>query len=163
MRVIISAIALIFVIGIALPTPADARSPRKVEKWGCTIKAERVTVEAMFPDRPAVWYGRGSIGRCDKPQRFNVTIDILLDIPSGRNRVHSREKYTNRRIGRVGGSISTVGGGECTADGRSPTRYPTYVRMKVRRTGKPGVIRVAGHNTANPCKGVEDIPWISGR
>jgi len=162
MRVIVAAIALIFIIGVALPTPADARAPRKVEKWGCTFKALGVGSEGVF-GHPVPWGGLADIGQCDKKHRFVVRLAVVEVIPGAPNRVYSRRKTTRLHRPGPGGIRYVVDGGVCAADGSRPTTYPTYVRMRVTRQGKPGVVRVASRSRANPCKGVENIAWVSGR
>jgi len=156
MRVIISAIALIFLIGVALPTPADARPARKVEKWGCTMKAVGLSYDHIFG--PYVWYGVGRIRGCDKLRKYILRLAVVEDIPGARNRVHSADRVV-MWIGPHHNAVPPAGGGRCTPDGAPPT-HPYYFRMQVKRVGKPGVVRVASPNKTNPCpKGT----WPSGR
>jgi hypothetical protein len=148
MRILISAIALVLALGVALPTPADARPPRKVQKWGCTFRAGGFSYEA-FPDTPVVWFGRGRIRGCDPRYKAVFVEKIYQAIPGARDRLVARNRYVWRMSPQVGVPMG-VAGGQCKRSGSRP-EHPFYYLLKIRRKNKPGVVRVASRNQLDPC------------
>ncbi len=146
MRAIIAAIALVLAIGAVMPTEADARAPRKVEKWGCTFKFGGWDVNSMA--LPPIWFGYGLVRHCDKTRKYVVTEEVYKAIPGAPDRLFRQNKY----VWWLGHDYSPlgVGGNQCTPEGHR-LRYPVYYQMTVKRKGRPGIVRVASANRANPC------------
>ena len=150
MRIIVSAIALLPAIGLTLPSDADARAPRKADRWGCTFVARGFDQATRFPGEPIVWIGVGLIRGCDTKQAATVTATIFQAIPGARDRVYSRQRILTR-LTRYGTGVPLgTRGGTCSAKGSRPA-HPFYFVMKVKRKGAPGVVRVATRNQWNPC------------
>ena len=147
MRVFIGAIALVLVIGAVMPTEADARAARKVEKWGCTFKAHLVLDTGAPPNWP--WGGAGDID-CDTKQTLIVRMAVLQDTPGVPNRLVRRDTWVLQEGpgGKQEGLSAMIGGGVCSQAG--PPAYPYYFRMNVKRKAKPGAAWIASHNS-NPC------------
>ena len=148
MRIFILAIALVLATGVALPTSAESRAPTKAHQWGCTFRAG--FLYEAFPGVPTVWVGHGWVKRCDTKQKAIMTVTLYQSVPGRRDRVRSRERFVGV-LSRYGiGRPYGVRGGTCSVKGSLPD-HPFYVVMKVKRIGKPGVVRVASRNRWNPC------------
>ena len=147
MRAIVAAITLVFAIGAVMPTDVEARAPRELQTWGCTIRA----VFLDYDDLLNRVYGRGAVYQCDEYMRFNVLLSIHEDIPGAPNRMLTWTRW----VGYEGGpSVYThlldIEGATCVPGGPPPA-HPVYLRVKVRRMGKPGAVWVATRSIANPC------------
>jgi hypothetical protein len=119
-----------------------------VQRWGCTFEATGFSFEA-FPGSPVVWFGKGRIRGCDPRYRAAFTEEIYQAIPGARDRLVARNSYVWRMSPRVGVPTG-VPGGQCKRTGNRP-EHPYYYRLKVKRVGKPGIVRVASRNRLDPC------------
>jgi len=144
MRTIVAAIALVLAIGAVMPTDVDARIPWKVEKWGCLIRA----LEVRYDQDLNRVYGAGVVYGCDKGMRLNVMVSIHEDIPGAPNRMLTSMRKSGYRGYHA--NVLYLYGATCVPGGPPPV-HPFYVRMKVRRMGKPGAVWVATHNVHYPC------------
>lgn len=149
MRIILSVMALVLAVGLALPGESDARAPRKAQRWGCSFRAWGINAEGL--GSPVIWYGGGDVYRCDRAQRLVIKLAIVEHIPAAPNRVWSRRWLERRHPAGLGGIRYLVDGGECPMDGSAPTAYPVYLRMQVKRPGRPGIVRVASRDVENIC------------
>lgn len=148
MRAIVSVIALVLATGIVMPIEADARAPRRVEKWGCIFVAKGVDAWSTVPEGPFDIYGLGSIKCPGGRQRLTVTVSVFQDIDGGPNLLLRQSRYV-RAIGPSGDWLFTDGI-TCVPDGVPPA-FPYFQHMKVKRKGQPGAIAVTSRNTRNPC------------
>ena len=148
MRAIVSAIALGLAMGAVMPIEADARAPRRVEKWGCIFVAKVMGTVDTVPEGRFPIYGLGSIKCPGGRQRLSVTVSVFQDIPGGPNFLLRRNRYAGA-YGRFEqweqtDSITCV-------PGAAPPTYPYFMHMKAKRKGRPGAIAVATRDIANPC------------
>ena len=148
MRAIISTIALVLAVGAVMPIEADARSPRRVEEWGCIFVAKGVQAWSTIPEGPFDVSGMGSVKCLGGKQRLAVTVSVFQDIPGGPNLLLRQSRYV-RAYGRFE-EWEFTDGITCFPDAAPPT-FPYFQKMKVKRTGQPGAIAVASRNIANPC------------
>jgi hypothetical protein len=144
MRSIVAAIALVFALGAVMPTEADARTPWKVEKWGCLVRA----LDVRYDQDLNRVIGAGVVYGCDKGMRLNVMVSIHEDIPGAPNRMLTSMRKTGYRG--YYANVLYLEGATCVPGGPPPA-HPFYLRMEVRRMGKPGAVWVATRNVRNPC------------
>jgi len=163
-RTIVAAIALVFAIGAVMPTEADARASRSVEKWGCTFAAHEPRTQRWAgpwdANEPWEWFGQLNIRCPGERQRYVITLSLFEDMPGRPIRLHSQFKFKSVYGGPSGHSmIATVGGGQCLRDGPPPSN-PYFTRASIQREGKPGMVWVASANKANPCAdGTKPYPY----
>lgn len=149
-RVGISIMALVVAsAGFAAGT-AEARPPRVLERWDCTIRALGVgTYASSVPPGPWRWSGAGRVTCPTVAQWLVVTLTVVEDVPDGPDRGTARRKSvhwfppgTDVLLG--------VDAGTCYPDGLPPANS-YYLRMKVHRRGEPDAVWLASRSRANPC------------
>ncbi len=147
MRGIIAVVTLILAIGVVLPTEADAKVPRKVEKWGCTVRVlplRSVDAGGVMP-----LFSGGVIRDCETRQAGSATLSLVQDIPGGPDAVLKQERFNWAvRPGKVRALLFGVGACSPVA---APPSAPLYVRMKVRNADRPDTVTLATATVANPC------------
>ena len=151
MRAVIAAMALVFAVGVVIPTEVDARAPREVEKWGCTFVAKGVgSMASSLPPGPYSWGGLASIGCPGERQQLVISMSVFQVVPGAPDRLVGRDATVGWFGGRNTGSLIQGDVGMCIPGGARPSS-PYYMRMKVMRQGQPGAAWLASANVANPC------------
>lgn len=152
-RIAASVVALVLGLVALTVAPTNAKPPRIISQWGCTIRALGAgTFASPVADGPWRWSGAGRVTCPDDAQWLVVTLSVVEDLPGGPDRIVARRK-TVHWFPPGTDVLLGVDAGTCYPGGLPPPN-PYYLRMKVHAREDGEAAWLLSRSRANPCGGL---------